>query len=156
MRSYEALSKYAECEDAKCAQYEKYAEYVKNCKICRICRICRIWIEKTSVQNQVPGLASSLPGKYGQHYCHILILRFQHCPLPLASICFGAALLKTVLHWQLTHSVEGNSSLHFNLSHSTPTRISDRRQSDASRTGARRSRLPDIHIWVQSLTRLTA
>ena len=30
-----------------------------------------------SVQNQVPGLASSLPGKYGQHNCLILILRFQ-------------------------------------------------------------------------------
>jgi hypothetical protein len=42
MRSYEALAKYAECEDAKCAEYEKYAEYVKICKICRICRICRI------------------------------------------------------------------------------------------------------------------
>ncbi len=39
MRSYEALATYAECEDAKCAQYKKYAEYVKNCKICRICRI---------------------------------------------------------------------------------------------------------------------
>ena len=60
-----------------------------------------------SVQNQVPGLASSLPGKYRQHNClilMILILRFQHCPLPpLASICCGAALLETVLHWQLTH-----------------------------------------------------
>jgi hypothetical protein len=44
MRSYEALTKYAECEEAKCAEYEKYAEYVQNCEICRI---CRIWIEKT-------------------------------------------------------------------------------------------------------------
>ena len=57
-----------------------------------------------SVLNQVSGLASSLPGKYGQHNCLILILRFQHCPLPpLASICGGAALLETVLHWQLSH-----------------------------------------------------
>ncbi len=57
-----------------------------------------------SVQNQVPGLASSLPGKYGQDNCLILILSFRHCPLPLASICCGAAaaaLLETVLHWQL-------------------------------------------------------
>ena len=68
MRSYEALARYAECEDAKCAQYKKYAEYVTKWKICRI---CRIWKEKTlfSVQNQVPGLASSLPGKYGQDNC---------------------------------------------------------------------------------------
>jgi hypothetical protein len=42
IRSYEALAKYVECEDAKCAQYEKYVEYVKKCKICRKCRICRI------------------------------------------------------------------------------------------------------------------
>ncbi len=52
-----------------------------------------------SVQNQVPGLASSLPGKYGQDNCPILILSFRHCPLPLASICCEAALLETVLHW---------------------------------------------------------
>ncbi len=26
----------------------------------------------------------------------------QHCPLPLASICCGVALLETVLHWQIT------------------------------------------------------
>ena len=32
MRSYEALAKYAECEDAKCAQYKKNAEYVKIIK----------------------------------------------------------------------------------------------------------------------------
>ncbi len=57
-----------------------------------------------SVQKQVPGLAPSFPGKYGQHNCLILIHRFQHCPLPLASICCGAALLETVLHWQLSHA----------------------------------------------------
>ncbi len=44
MRSYEALAKYVEWEDAKCAEYEKYAEYVK---ICKICRIRWIWTEKT-------------------------------------------------------------------------------------------------------------
>ncbi len=56
-----------------------------------------------SVQNQVPGFASSISREYGQHNCLIIILRFEHCPLPLASICCGAALLETVLHWQLTH-----------------------------------------------------
>ncbi len=94
MRSYEALARYAEYEDAKCAEYEKYTEYVKNCKICII-------KDLFSVQNQVPGLASSLPGKYGQHNFLILILRFRHCPLPLAFFCCGAAFLEIVLHWQL-------------------------------------------------------
>ncbi len=41
-----------------------------------------------SVQNQVPGLASSLPGKYWQDNCLIQILSFWHCPLLLASICY--------------------------------------------------------------------
>ncbi len=54
-----------------------------------------------SVQNQVPVLASSLPGKYGQDNCLIQIISFRHCPLLLASICCWAALLETVLHWQL-------------------------------------------------------
>jgi hypothetical protein len=57
-----------------------------------------------SVQNQVPGLASSLPGKYGQNNGLIKIISFRHCPLLLASICrqcCWAALLETVLHWQL-------------------------------------------------------
>jgi hypothetical protein len=68
----------------KCAEY---AEYDRK--------------DLFSEQNQVPGFASSLPGKYGQQSCLILILRFQHCPLFLASICCGAAFLETqtVLHW---------------------------------------------------------
>jgi hypothetical protein len=46
-----------------------------------------------SVQNQVPGFASSLHGKYKQHSCLVLILALS------ASICCGAALLET----KLTH-----------------------------------------------------
>ncbi len=57
-----------------------------------------------NVQNQVPGSAFLLPVKYGQHNCLIPFLRFQHCLLPLASICCWAALLETVLHWQLRHN----------------------------------------------------
>jgi hypothetical protein len=37
LRAYEALAKYAECEDAKYAEYEVYPEYVESCKIYRIC-----------------------------------------------------------------------------------------------------------------------
>jgi hypothetical protein len=42
------------------------------------------------------------------------------------------ALHSTLNCLRLREYVEGNSSLHFNLSHSTPTRIPDRRQSNRS------------------------
>jgi hypothetical protein len=33
LRAYEALAKYAECENAKNAKYEIYAEYVEICPL---------------------------------------------------------------------------------------------------------------------------
>jgi hypothetical protein len=33
LRAYEALAKYAECADAKYAEYEIYAEYVEICPL---------------------------------------------------------------------------------------------------------------------------
>jgi hypothetical protein len=100
LRSYEALAKYAECEEnmqsvknmlnmLKIAIYAEYAEY--DWKRPFQCTKSGTWVcVLTSWKERTTQLHPPNPP-------------FQHCPLPLASICCGAALLKMVLHQQLTH-----------------------------------------------------
>ncbi len=67
-------------------KFVKYAEYAE-------------YAQKRPFQCTKSGTCISVLTSWKVRTTQLPHLRFQHCPLPLASICCGAALLETVLHW---------------------------------------------------------